>query len=216
MAAFNGLCRTIAVRIDGSTRRAKPGKACLTLGFFPLISPDVCTSTWHLQDQRPRVFRRRYADGHRRSERALGRTLCRSHRSDPRPRCERGARSRERQCRMYNSRRWNFFRPCPSRRRSSASASTIPSAPPSTKTAREQPKYPNLFVRFPDSLVGHEQPLVRPKVSEKFDYEGEIVLVIGREGPQCPARSGALDGLWPDARQRRHRSATGCATARST
>ena len=97
MAAFNGLCRTIAVRIDGSTRRAKPGKACLTLGFFSLISPDVCTPTWHLQDQRPRVFRRRYADGHRRSERALGRTLCRSHRSDPRPRCERGARSRERQ-----------------------------------------------------------------------------------------------------------------------
>jgi 2-keto-4-pentenoate hydratase/2-oxohepta-3-ene-1,7-dioic acid hydratase in catechol pathway len=54
------------------------------------------------------------------------------------------------------------------------------------KDGREAPKYPNLFVRFPGSLVGHEAPLVRPKVSEKFDYEGEIVLVIGREGRQVP------------------------------
>jgi len=54
------------------------------------------------------------------------------------------------------------------------------------KDNREKPKYPNLFVRFPDSLVGHEQKLVRPKVSEKFDYEGEIVLVIGREGRNIP------------------------------
>jgi len=54
------------------------------------------------------------------------------------------------------------------------------------KDKREQPKYPNLFVRFPDSLAGHQQQLVRPKVSEKFDYEGEIVLVIGREGRNVP------------------------------
>jgi 2-keto-4-pentenoate hydratase/2-oxohepta-3-ene-1,7-dioic acid hydratase in catechol pathway len=51
---------------------------------------------------------------------------------------------------------------------------------------RQQSKYPNLFVRFPGSLVGHEQALVRPKVSEKLDYEGEIVLVIGREGRHVP------------------------------
>jgi 2-keto-4-pentenoate hydratase/2-oxohepta-3-ene-1,7-dioic acid hydratase in catechol pathway len=54
------------------------------------------------------------------------------------------------------------------------------------KDNREKPKYPNLFVRFPDSLVGHEQKLVRPRVSDKFDYEGEIVLVIGREGRNVP------------------------------
>jgi len=54
------------------------------------------------------------------------------------------------------------------------------------KDGREKPKYPNLFVRFPDSLVGHQQALIRPKVSEKFDYEGEIVLVIGREGRNVP------------------------------
>ena len=54
------------------------------------------------------------------------------------------------------------------------------------KDNREKPKYPNLFVRFPGSLIGHQQPLVRPKVSEKFDYEGEIVIVIGREGRNVP------------------------------
>jgi 2-keto-4-pentenoate hydratase/2-oxohepta-3-ene-1,7-dioic acid hydratase in catechol pathway len=54
------------------------------------------------------------------------------------------------------------------------------------KDNRQQSKYPNLFVRFPGSFVGHEQPLVRPKVSEKLDYEGEIALVIGREGRNVP------------------------------
>ncbi len=50
-------------------------------------------------------------------------------------------------------------------------------------------KYPNLFVRFPSSLVGHEQPIVRPGVSEKLDYEGEIVLVIGSRGRHVPSES---------------------------
>jgi 2-keto-4-pentenoate hydratase/2-oxohepta-3-ene-1,7-dioic acid hydratase in catechol pathway len=54
------------------------------------------------------------------------------------------------------------------------------------KDGREKPKYPNLFVRFPDSLVGHDGQLVRPKVSEKFDYEGEIVIVIGKEARNIP------------------------------
>ena len=57
------------------------------------------------------------------------------------------------------------------------------------KDNREPPKYPNLFCRFPTSLVGHEQPIVRPKVSDKFDYEGEIVLVIGKEGRHIPKES---------------------------
>jgi 2-keto-4-pentenoate hydratase/2-oxohepta-3-ene-1,7-dioic acid hydratase in catechol pathway len=65
------------------------------------------------------------------------------------------------------------------------------------KDGREPPKYPNLFCRFPPSLVGHEQPIVRPKVSEKFDYEGEIVLVIGREGRHVPNEQalGMIGGL---------------------
>lgn len=60
---------------------------------------------------------------------------------------------------------------------------------------RQKPNYPNLFVRFPDSLVGHGQPVVKPKVSDKFDYEGEIVMVIGREGRNVP-RENAREMIW--------------------
>ncbi len=45
---------------------------------------------------------------------------------------------------------------------------------------RERPEYPVVFVRFADSIVGHGQPLERPRVSERFDYEGELAVVIGR------------------------------------
>jgi len=57
------------------------------------------------------------------------------------------------------------------------------------KDSREAPKYPNLFCRFPTSLVGSGEPIVRPKVSDKFDYEGEVVLVIGKEGRHIPRES---------------------------
>lgn len=43
------------------------------------------------------------------------------------------------------------------------------------------PQYPSLFMRTPGSFVGHGQPIVRPRVSDQLDYEGEIALVIGRE-----------------------------------
>ena len=43
------------------------------------------------------------------------------------------------------------------------------------------PKYPSMFYRAPNSLVGSGQNLVRPKISEQLDYEGEIAIVIGRE-----------------------------------
>jgi len=46
----------------------------------------------------------------------------------------------------------------------------------------EGAKYPSMFYRAPNSLVGHNQPIVRPKVSDQLDYEGEIALVIGRTG----------------------------------
>jgi 2-keto-4-pentenoate hydratase/2-oxohepta-3-ene-1,7-dioic acid hydratase in catechol pathway len=44
------------------------------------------------------------------------------------------------------------------------------------------PKYPSMFYRHPGSLAGSGQALVRPRVSEQLDYEGEIAMVIGREG----------------------------------
>lgn len=44
------------------------------------------------------------------------------------------------------------------------------------------PDYPTVFARFNSSLIGHGAPLVCPKVSEQFDYEGEMVAVIGKGG----------------------------------
>ena len=48
--------------------------------------------------------------------------------------------------------------------------------------------YPSVFVRFPDSFTGHGQPLRRPPESDQLDYEGEIVVVIGRTGRRIPLR----------------------------
>jgi 2-keto-4-pentenoate hydratase/2-oxohepta-3-ene-1,7-dioic acid hydratase in catechol pathway len=45
----------------------------------------------------------------------------------------------------------------------------------------DRPKYPSMFYRAPTSVVGSGQHLVRPKISEQLDYEGEIAIVIGRE-----------------------------------
>jgi 2-keto-4-pentenoate hydratase/2-oxohepta-3-ene-1,7-dioic acid hydratase in catechol pathway len=44
------------------------------------------------------------------------------------------------------------------------------------------PKFPSLFIRLPDSLVAHDEPLVRPLESYQLDYEGEIAMVIGVPG----------------------------------
>jgi 2-keto-4-pentenoate hydratase/2-oxohepta-3-ene-1,7-dioic acid hydratase in catechol pathway len=44
------------------------------------------------------------------------------------------------------------------------------------------PTYPVLFQRYRTSWTGHQQPLHMPRVSEQFDYEGELVVVIGKGG----------------------------------
>lgn len=41
---------------------------------------------------------------------------------------------------------------------------------------------PSLFIRFPRSFTGHGQALIRPRESSQLDYEGEIVIVIGKGG----------------------------------
>ena len=51
-----------------------------------------------------------------------------------------------------------------------------------TESGFEAPKYPALFGRFPSSLIGHKAPIVRPKVSDQLDYEGELVAIIGKPG----------------------------------
>ena len=50
------------------------------------------------------------------------------------------------------------------------------------ETSYTQPDYPTLFTRFTTSLVAHGAPLIRPRVSQALDFEGELVAVIGRGG----------------------------------
>ena len=50
------------------------------------------------------------------------------------------------------------------------------------KDGTDAAKYPSMFFRTPGSFVGSGEPLVKPSVTQQFDYEGEIALVIGREG----------------------------------
>ncbi|MDH3977918.1 MAG: fumarylacetoacetate hydrolase family protein [Gammaproteobacteria bacterium] len=54
---------------------------------------------------------------------------------------------------------------------------------------REPPAYPTLFTRFADTLVGHQQALVRPRLSSNFDYEGELGVVIGHPARHAKAAS---------------------------
>lgn len=46
----------------------------------------------------------------------------------------------------------------------------------------DAPKYPVLFHRFPSSWVADGEPLLLPKVSEQFDYEAELAVIIGKGG----------------------------------
>jgi 2-keto-4-pentenoate hydratase/2-oxohepta-3-ene-1,7-dioic acid hydratase in catechol pathway len=56
------------------------------------------------------------------------------------------------------------------------------------------PDYPTIFSRFNSSLTGHRAPLVRPRVSTQFDYEGELVAIVGRAGRHI-SRANALDHI---------------------
>jgi 2-keto-4-pentenoate hydratase/2-oxohepta-3-ene-1,7-dioic acid hydratase in catechol pathway len=57
---------------------------------------------------------------------------------------------------------------------------------------RERPERPVIFVRFGDSIVGHGRPLLAPRESEQFDYEGELAVVIGKRARRV-RRDRALD-----------------------
>jgi 2-keto-4-pentenoate hydratase/2-oxohepta-3-ene-1,7-dioic acid hydratase in catechol pathway len=62
------------------------------------------------------------------------------------------------------------------------------------ETGRELPKQPSMFIRFADTLTGHEGEMIRPSVSTHFDFEGELALVIGRGGRHIPVER-ALDHI---------------------
>jgi 2-keto-4-pentenoate hydratase/2-oxohepta-3-ene-1,7-dioic acid hydratase in catechol pathway len=52
------------------------------------------------------------------------------------------------------------------------------------ETNSELPKFPVLFARFNSSLVAHQQNIIRSQASSKFDYEGELAVIIGKRAKQ--------------------------------
>ena len=54
------------------------------------------------------------------------------------------------------------------------------------ETGRPDVPHPTIFTRFADSHVGHGQPLVKPRSSDRFDFEGELAVIIGRGGRSIP------------------------------
>ncbi len=50
------------------------------------------------------------------------------------------------------------------------------------KDGTKAAQYPSMFFRTHESLVGHNEPILRPPESNQLDYEGEIALVIGKGG----------------------------------
>lgn len=57
---------------------------------------------------------------------------------------------------------------------------------------RDIPEKPVLFVRFAASLVGHQEPIIRTHVSEQYDFEGELAIIIGSRARHV-ARDQAYD-----------------------
>ena len=50
------------------------------------------------------------------------------------------------------------------------------------ETKRPDVEHPTIFVRYADSQVAHGQALIKPKSTERFDYEGEMAVIIGDGG----------------------------------
>jgi 2-keto-4-pentenoate hydratase/2-oxohepta-3-ene-1,7-dioic acid hydratase in catechol pathway len=56
------------------------------------------------------------------------------------------------------------------------------------------PTYPSVFLRSPETLVGHNEPLLVPPESVQLDYEAEIAIIIGEGGRRIP-KENALDHI---------------------
>jgi 2-keto-4-pentenoate hydratase/2-oxohepta-3-ene-1,7-dioic acid hydratase in catechol pathway len=63
------------------------------------------------------------------------------------------------------------------------------------ESGREKPVYPWFFLRCETSLLAHGQPALRPKVSEKIDWEAELAVVIGKRARHV-SEAEALDYVY--------------------
>ncbi|MBA4065557.1 MAG: fumarylacetoacetate hydrolase [Isosphaera sp.] len=55
------------------------------------------------------------------------------------------------------------------------------------------PAEPVLFGKFANALIAHGDPIRLPKVSEKVDYEAELVIVVGKRGRHIPNDKSAFE-----------------------
>ncbi len=60
------------------------------------------------------------------------------------------------------------------------------------EAGRPKLQFPHLLTRFADTQVGHKAALMKPKISNEFDFEGELAVVIGKPGRNI-ARAAAME-----------------------
>jgi len=60
------------------------------------------------------------------------------------------------------------------------------------ETGRPETTYPTIFTRYANTQVGHDQALIKPRVSNDFDYEAELAVIIGKRARDVP-KERALD-----------------------
>ena len=77
--------------------------------------------------------------------------------------------------------------PIPNARRILCVGVNFPDRNAEYKDGMSQPKHMSLFPRIASSFTGHERPLIRPPESAQLDYEGEVVVVIGKGGRRIAA-----------------------------
>ena len=57
------------------------------------------------------------------------------------------------------------------------------------ETKRPEVSYPTIFTRFADSQIAHRQALIKPTISDRFDFEGEMAVIMGNGGRNIPEAS---------------------------
>jgi acylpyruvate hydrolase len=64
----------------------------------------------------------------------------------------------------------------------------------SVESGFKPPEYPAVFVRFSSTLVAHQAAIVKPRLSDQLDYEGEMVAIVGKAGRHI-AKKSALEHI---------------------
>lgn len=54
----------------------------------------------------------------------------------------------------------------------------------------EPPTYPEIFYRGASSLLAHNKPIIRPKCSDRLDYEAELVAIVGKKARHVKRENG--------------------------